>query len=60
MEWKPIDTAPFDHNVEIAVIDGKGEHALTQTRKQLRHILPTHWRNWSRLAEGPLELALHP
>ena len=65
MEWERIDTAPFDHDVEIAVIDGKGEHALVfpcrriiggwanaQTRKQLHYILPTHWRDWSRLTEA--------
>jgi hypothetical protein len=24
MDWKPIDTAPFDRDVELAVIDGQG------------------------------------
>ncbi|MGB8630207.1 MAG: hypothetical protein WCD69_12580 [Xanthobacteraceae bacterium] len=28
MDWNPINSAPFDHEVEIAVIDGQGEHAL--------------------------------
>jgi hypothetical protein len=23
MEWKPIDTAPFDRDLELAVIDGR-------------------------------------
>jgi len=59
MDWKPIDTAPFGRNVELAVINGDGEHALTfpcrrtiggwvnaVTKKQLYFILPTHWRVW--------------
>jgi len=29
MDWKPIETAPFDRDVELAVIDGGGVHALT-------------------------------
>jgi hypothetical protein len=58
MEWKSIDTAPFDRDVELAVIDGSGVHALTfpcrrvfggwvnaQTRKRLYYLLPTHWRD---------------
>ncbi|MGB8630264.1 MAG: hypothetical protein WCD69_12865 [Xanthobacteraceae bacterium] len=58
MEWKPIDTAPFDRNVELAVIDGSGVHALTfpcrrvfggwvnaQNNKRLYYLLPTHWRD---------------
>ncbi len=59
MDWKPIDTAPFDRNVELAVIDGQGVHALifpcrrtvggwlnAESKKELYHILPTHWRVW--------------
>ena len=29
MDWKPIDTAPFDRDVELAVINSDGKHALT-------------------------------
>jgi len=29
MDWKPIDTAPFDRDLELAVIDGAGVHALS-------------------------------
>lgn len=29
MDWKPIDTAPFDRDLELAVIDGEGKHTLT-------------------------------
>jgi hypothetical protein len=59
MDWKPINTAPFDRDVELAVIDGAGSHALifpcrrtiggwvnALTKKQLYSILPTHWRVW--------------
>jgi hypothetical protein len=28
MEWQPIKTAPFDRDLEIAVIDDEGPHAL--------------------------------
>jgi hypothetical protein len=58
MHWKTIDTAPFDRDVELAVIDGSGVHALTfhcrrvfggwvnaQTKKRLYYLLPTHWRD---------------
>jgi len=60
MDWKSIDTAPFDCEVELAVIDGKEAHALrfacrrtlggwidAQSKKRLYYILPTHWRDWS-------------
>jgi hypothetical protein len=59
IDWKPIDTAPFDRDVELAIINGDGKHALTfpcrrtiggwvnaATKKQLYFILPTHWRLW--------------
>jgi hypothetical protein len=59
MDWKPVDTAPFDRDVELAVINGDGKHALTfpcrraiggwvnaVTEKELHFILPTHWRVW--------------
>ncbi len=29
MEWNLIDTAPFDRDLELAVIDGEGAHALS-------------------------------
>jgi hypothetical protein len=60
MDWKAIDTAPFDRDVELAVIDAAGVHALAfpcrrvfggwvnaQTRKRLYYLLPTHWRDQS-------------
>ncbi len=61
MEWKLIDTAPFDRDVELAVIDSEGVHALAfpcrrvtaggwidvETNKRIYYIRPTHWRDWS-------------
>jgi hypothetical protein len=59
MDWQPIDTAPFDRDVELAVINGEGPHALifpcrrmvggwinAESKKQLYYMLPTHWRAW--------------
>jgi hypothetical protein len=60
MEWSLIDTAPHDRDVELAVIDGEGAHALSfpcrrieggwidvESKKRLYCIRPTHWRDWS-------------
>jgi len=56
--WKPILSAPFDSDLELAVLDEDGEHALVfpcmKTRKGWRNaatgayldIHPTHWRDW--------------
>jgi hypothetical protein len=56
--WQPISTAPFDRDLELAVLDEDGVHALvfpcrrilggwmsshTRTRIEVR---PTHWRDW--------------
>ena len=58
MEWKPISTAPFDRDLELAVIGYDGVHALvfpcrrilagwisTETKKMIE-VRPTHWRDW--------------
>ena len=29
MEWNLIDTAPFDRDLELAVIDSEGAHSLS-------------------------------
>ena len=58
--WQPIAIAPYDRNLELAVIDRDGEHvlifpsrrtgtdtwidALTGRRVEVQ---PTHWREWS-------------
>jgi hypothetical protein len=62
--WQPIATAPFDRELELAVIDTDGPHALvfpcrrvldgwikaeTQERIDVR---PTHWRPWGEAKEG--------
>jgi hypothetical protein len=58
MEWKPIASAPFDRDLELAVIDYGGRHALVfscrrtldgwinaKTRMRI-DVRPTHWREW--------------
>ena len=59
MEWKPIDSAPFDGELELAVLDRDGPHALAFACRRVgggwinaetkRHIdvRPTHWRPWN-------------
>ena len=57
-KWLPISTAPFDRDLELAVIDGDGPHVLVfpcrrvlhgwikaQTRQTIE-VHPTHWREW--------------
>jgi hypothetical protein len=56
--WKSISTAPFDRDLELAVIDKDGLHALVfPCRRILRgwinseteewvEVHPTHWRDW--------------
>jgi hypothetical protein len=62
MDWKPIDTAPLDRNLELAVLDSKGTHPVAfpcrrladsgwidvETNKQVcfHAMRPTHWRDW--------------
>ncbi len=56
--WQPIKTAPFDLDLELAVIDGQEPHALvfpcrrilrgwikTETKEKIE-VMPTHWRPW--------------
>ena len=57
--WHEISTAPFDRDLELAIIDATGVHAVafpcrrelggwikpeTKTRIEVR---PTHWRVWA-------------
>jgi hypothetical protein len=58
--WQPIATAPFDRDLELAVINSSGEpHALIfpcrradegwvniRTKKRVE-VRPTHWREWN-------------
>ena len=57
--WEPVATAPFDRDLELAVIDGDGPHALVFPCRRLhvgwtnadtkKHVdvAPTHWREWT-------------
>ncbi|MCC8969425.1 hypothetical protein H8B01_02910 [Bradyrhizobium sp. Cham227] len=59
MMWMPIETAPFDRDLELAVIEAKGDiYSLiflcrrdhngwikTATGRAVE-VHPTHWRNW--------------
>lgn len=57
--WKPILSAPFDRDLELAVFDEDGEHALVfpciKSREGWKNaatgarvdIHPTHWRGWT-------------
>ena len=58
MQWEPIASAPFGRELELAVLDEDGAHALAfacrrvadgwidaQTRYQV-DVRPTHWREW--------------
>jgi hypothetical protein len=57
--WQPVSTAPFDRDLELAVIDYDGIHALVfpcrrildgwfKSESKLRiDVQPTHWREWA-------------
>ena len=54
----PIESAPFDRDLELAVIDYGGAHALVFPCRRVLHgwvraeanhhvsVHPTHWRHW--------------
>jgi len=56
--WEPISTAPFDRDLELAVIERGEVHALVfpcrrilsgwvnAETKQRIEVYPTHWREW--------------
>lgn len=57
-DWQPISTVPSDCDLELAVIDDEGPHALVfpcqytplgwisaETKKSI-DVRPTHWRKW--------------
>ena len=58
MEWQRITSAPFDRDLELAVIDYDGVHALafpcrrvlgSWIKAETKHkidVYPTHWREW--------------
>ncbi len=59
MDWHPIANAPFDRELELAVIDEDGRHVLVfparrtlggwanAETKQSIDVEPTHWRQWT-------------
>jgi hypothetical protein len=56
--WQPISSAPFDRDLELAVLEAGGEHALVfpcrrvangwinATNGRSIEVRPTHWREW--------------
>jgi len=62
MNWMPISSAPFDRDLELAVIDRAGTHALlfpcrrilgdwiNAVTKRRVDVNPTHWREWTTAA----------
>jgi hypothetical protein len=57
-DWLEIESAPFDCDLELAVIDGDGVHVLVFPCRRVEggwlnpgsdrrvEIHPTHWRPW--------------
>jgi len=58
-DWQPISSAPFDGDLQLAVIANKEVHALAfpcrrilggwidaKTKRRLE-LAPTHWREWT-------------
>ena len=56
--WRPVSTAPSETDLELAVINSDGIHALVfpcrrnysdwvnaQTKERV-DVNPTHWRHW--------------
>lgn len=56
--WRLVVEAPFEEDIELAVIDGEGVHALVFPCQRLAggwanaltgemlDVHPTHWRSW--------------
>ena len=57
--WHPISSAPFEHDLELAVIDAEGPHTLvfpcrripggwiSAQSKERVDVNPSHWRDWT-------------
>jgi hypothetical protein len=57
-DWQPISTAPYGVDLEVAVVNGTGTHAVVFPCRRVVHgwingktrasteIRPTHWRQW--------------
>jgi len=58
--WQPASTAPFDRDLELAVIEGDQVHAvafpsrrvaagwINAATKAVLDVKPTHWRDWNK------------
>jgi hypothetical protein len=56
--WHPITTAPFDRDLEVAVMEGSDVHTLVVSCRRSPQgwvnaatgkpidVNPTHWREW--------------
>lgn len=67
--WQPASTAPLSLNLQLAVIDRAGPHALVfacrrsaegwinADTKRLVDVNPTHWREWKELGSANERLA---
>ena len=65
MDWQLISSAPFDRDLELAVIDGREPHALVfpcrrilggwikAESKDRIAVQPTHWREWRQTEPKP-------
>jgi hypothetical protein len=55
--WQPISSAPYDFDLELAVIDEDGSHALVFPCRVIWRISvrPTHWRPWGQATTGVRE-----
>jgi len=63
MDWNPITSAPFERDIELAVLDQNGEHLVAFACRRGADgwfsagsnrpidIHPTHWRQWSERSE---------
>ena len=62
--WQSVSNAPFERDLEVAVIDQQGTHALVfpcrrvvggwirAKTEERNDIHPTHWRSWDRIDSG--------
>ncbi|MBU6462237.1 MAG: hypothetical protein KGL35_30405 [Bradyrhizobium sp.] len=65
MEWQSIATAPFDRDLDLAVIERDGVHSLVFPCRRVLHgwvnskthspvnVHPTHWREWDDTVSPP-------
>lgn len=61
-DWHPVSIAPFDRDLELAVVEAGDAHALVVPCRRLRNgwanaatgarldVNPTHWRYWQEQA----------